>query len=49
MRCLLFGEFYFGKMRKISEKLLFFLADMAVLLKYCMGGYGHIGVYRVKR
>ena len=26
----------------------FFWADMAGLGKYCMGGYGRIGVYRVK-
>ena len=30
------------------EKRLFFLAAMARLGKYCMGGYGLIGVYRVK-
>ena len=30
------------------EKRPFFRADMAGLGKYCMGGYGRIGVYRVK-
>ena len=30
------------------EKRPFFQADMAGLGKYCMGGYGRIGVYRVK-
>ena len=30
------------------EKLPFFRADMAGLGKYHMGGYGRIGVYRVK-
>ena len=34
-------------MWKISEKQPFFRADMAGLGKYCMGGYGQIGVYRV--
>ena len=29
------------------EKRPFFRADMAGLGKYCMGGYGRIGVYRV--
>ena len=31
------------------KKLLFFQADMAGLGKYCTGGYGRIGVYRVKK
>ena len=35
-------------MWKISEKRPFFRADMAGLGKYCMGGYGRIGVYRDK-
>ena len=35
-------------MLKISEKLPFFRADMAGLGIYHMGGYGRIGVYRVK-
>ena len=48
MRLLLFGGFYFGKMWKILEKRPFFRADMAGLGKYCTGGYGRIGVYRVK-
>ena len=30
------------------KKLPFFRADMAGLGKYCTGGYGRIGVYRVK-
>ena len=30
------------------EKRPFFRADMAGLGKYHMGGYGRIGVYRVK-
>ena len=47
MRLILFGGFYLGKMWKISEKRPFFRADMAGLGKYCMGGYGRIGVYRV--
>ena len=34
-------------MWKFLEKGLFFRADMAGLGKYCMGGYGLIGVYRV--
>ena len=32
----------------ILEKWPFFRADMAGLGKYCTGGYGRIGVYRVK-
>ena len=47
MRLKGFGWFYFGKMWKNMEKLLFFRADMAGLGKYCTGGYGRIGVYRV--
>ena len=45
---ILFVGFYFGKMWKISEKRPFFRADMAGLGKYHTGGYGRIGVYRVK-
>ena len=45
---MLFVWFYFGKMWKFSEKTPFFRADMAGLGKYHMGGYGRIGVYRVK-
>ena len=30
------------------EKTLFFRVATAGLGKYCMGGYGRIGVYRVK-
>ena len=33
---------------EIFGKTAFFRADMAGLGKYCMGGYGRIGVYRVK-
>ena len=39
-----FVWFYFGKIRKILEKR----PDMAGLGKYHTGGYGRIGVYRVK-
>ena len=46
-RLILFVGFYFGKIWKIWEKRLFFRADLAGLGKYCMGGYGRIGVYRV--
>ena len=35
-------------MWKLLEKRPFFRADMAGLGKYCTGGYGRIGVYRVK-
>ena len=49
MRFLLFGGFYFGKMWKILEKRPFFRADTAGLGKYCTGGYGRIGVYRVNQ
>ena len=35
-------------MWKILEKRPFFRADMAGLGKYSMGGYGRIGVYRVR-
>ena len=42
-----FWGFSCGKMWKIIEKHLFFRAAMAGLGKYCMGGYGRIGVYRV--
>ena len=38
---------YFGKMWKFLEKRLFFRAGKAGLGKYCTGGYGWIGVYRV--
>ena len=46
-RFILFERLYFGKMLKFSEKRPFFRADMAGLGKYCTGGYGWIGVYRV--
>ena len=48
MRLILFGGYFFGKMWKNMEKLPFFRAAMAGLGKYHMGGYGWIGVYRVK-
>ena len=48
MRLVRFGWFYFGKMWKNMEKRPFFRADMAGLGKYSRGGYGQIGVYRVK-
>ena len=48
-RFILFVWFYFGKMWKFSEKRPFFRADMAGLGIYHMGGYGRIGVYRVKQ
>ena len=35
-------------MWKFLENRLFFRADMAGLGKYNTGGYGRIGVYRVK-
>ena len=35
-------------MWKFFEKRPFFRADMAGLGKYSTGGYGRIGVYRVK-
>ena len=43
-----FVGFYFGKMWTFLEKWPFFRADMAGLGKYYKGGYGRIGVYRVK-
>ena len=36
-------------MWKFLEKRPFFRADMAGLGKYCTGGYGRIGVYRVNQ
>ena len=48
-RLIFFVGFYFGKMWKIWEKWPFFRADMAGLWKYHTGGYGRIGVYRVKQ
>ena len=47
-RFILVVWFYFGKMWNVLEKQPFFRADMAGLGKYHMGGYGRIGVYRVK-
>ena len=46
-RFILFEAPNFGKMWKFLRKRPFFRADMAGLGKYCMGGYGRIGVYRV--
>ena len=45
---MLFVGFYSGKIWKFLEKWPFFRADMAGLGKYSTGGYGRIGVYRVK-
>ena len=45
---MLFVGFQFGKKWKFVEKRPFFRADMAGLGKYHMGGYGRIGVYRLK-
>ena len=36
------------KYGKIWKNQLFFRADMAGLGKYCTGGYGRIGVYRIQ-
>ena len=47
-RFIFFVWFNFGKMWKTLEKRPFFRADMAGLGKYHTGGYGRIGVYRVK-
>ena len=47
-RLIFFGGFFFGKMWKVMEKWPFFRAATAGLGKYCMDGYGRIGVYRVK-
>ena len=48
MRLILFGGYFFGKMWKNMEKRSFCRAAMAGLGKYHTGGYGRIGVYRVK-
>ena len=48
MRLILSEWFFFGKMWKNMEKQPFFRAAMAGLGKYHTGGYGRIGVYRVK-
>ena len=48
MQLILLGGYFFGKMWKNMEKRPFFRAAMAGLGKYHMGGYGRIGVYRVK-
>ena len=47
MRFILFGEFTLEKCGNFWKNGLF-RADMAGLGKYSMGGYGRIGVYRVK-
>ena len=49
MRLILFKVLSFGKMWKNMEKWPFFRAAMAGLGKYHTGGYGRIGVHRVKR
>ena len=49
MRLILFGWLSFGKIWKNMEKWPFFRAAMAGLGKYHTGGYGRIGVYRVKK
>ena len=47
-RLIPFVLFYFGKMWNFLEKRPFFRADLAGLGKYCTGGFGRIGVHRVK-
>ena len=47
MRLIHFYKFSLEKCGKIWKNRPFFRADMAGLGKYCMGGYGRIGVYRV--
>ena len=39
---------FYSLVGSILEKWPFFRADTAGLGKYCTGGYGRIGVYRVK-
>ena len=46
-KCILVG-FNLEKCGFKKKKQPFFQADMAGLGKYCMGGYGRIGVYRDK-
>ena len=48
MWLILFGVFYYGKIWKNLEKRPFFRAATAGLGIYHTGGYGRIGVYRVK-
>ena len=48
MRLILFGVFYFGKIWKNLEKRPFFRTATAGLGIHHTGGYGRIGVYRVK-
>ena len=47
MRLIHFLGFSLEKCGKIWKNRPFFRADMAGLGKYCMGGYGRIGVFRV--
>ena len=47
MRFIHFYRFSLEKCGKIWKNQPFFQADMAGLGKYCIGGYGQIGVYRV--
>ena len=47
MRLVLYEGCSFGKMWKNMEKRPFFLGGHGRLEKYCTGGYGRIGVYRV--
>ena len=49
MRLIHFLRFSLEKCGKMWKNPPFFRADMAGLGKYCMGGYGRIGVYRVKQ
>ena len=48
MRLILFWEYFLEKCGKIWKNGHFFRAAMAGLGKYHTGGYGRIGVYRVK-
>ena len=48
MRLIHFLRFSLEKCGKMWRNRPFFRADMAGLGKYCMGGYGRIGAYRVK-
>ena len=48
MRLIVSGVFSLEKYGKMWKNRPFFRADMAGLGKYSTGGYGRIGVYRVK-
>ena len=49
MRLILFGGFFFGQnLKKYGKKRPFFRATTAGLGTYHTGGYGRIGVHRVK-